>query len=542
MNKIANPVLTGFHPDPSICRCGEDYYIATSTFEWFPGVRIFHSRDLAHWRLVSRPLDRISQLDMTGNPDSGGIWAPCLSYADGQFWLLYTDVKVIDAPWKNGRNFLVTAKDIAGPWSEPIPMGNGGFDPSLFHDDDGRKYYVYRKWGPRHHSNPNNHILLQEYFPDEHKLSEKRVRLFSGTHRKLTEGPHIYKRGNFYYLLVAEGGTVYQHTATVARSEKLFGPYELHPDETIVTTAHCPENTLQKAGHASLVHTHTDEWYLAYIVARPLVLDSQDVTDDMRGYCPLGRETAIEKIYWKDDWPYAVGGQHAKNFVDAPDMEAREWSENEYFVDTFDSAELDPEWQTLRIPFSRTIGELIPEQSILRLYGRDSLVSLFTQATVAQRWRHFNFEASTQLSFQPRNDQQTAGLVCYYNTLNWVYCFVDFDEELNCRTIKVIQVDKGDALYCLHEKPIVVSQAASHIWLKVSVNEAVFQFSFSLDGIEWHAIEHTFPAWKLSDDYIMGKGFFTGAFVGLHCADISADGCHADFHRFEYCPGAGNAS
>ena len=142
--EITNPILTGFNPDPSLCRQGEDYYIATSTFEWFPGVRIYHSRDLKNWSLVSTPLDRVSMLDMKGNPDSGGIWAPCLSYADGKFWLLYTDVKIVDSPWKNGRNFLVTAPSIEGPWSEPVPMGNGGFDPSLFHDDDGRKYYLYR--------------------------------------------------------------------------------------------------------------------------------------------------------------------------------------------------------------------------------------------------------------------------------------------------------------------------------------------------------------------------------------------------------------
>ncbi|HDT6047981.1 TPA: family 43 glycosylhydrolase, partial [Raoultella planticola] len=142
MYTITNPILTGFNPDPSMCRQGEDYYIATSTFEWFPGVRIYHSRDLKNWSLVSTPLDRVSMLDMKGNPDSGGIWAPCLSYADGLFWLLYTDVKIVDSPWKNGRNYLVTAPSIEGPWSEPIAMGNGGFDPSLFHDLDGRKYYI----------------------------------------------------------------------------------------------------------------------------------------------------------------------------------------------------------------------------------------------------------------------------------------------------------------------------------------------------------------------------------------------------------------
>lgn len=181
MYQIENPILTGFNPDPSLCRVGEDYYIATSTFEWFPGVRIYHSRDLKNWSLVSTPLDSVALLDMKGNPDSGGIWAPCLSYADGQFWLLYTDVKIVDSPWKNGRNFLVTAPSVEGPWSDPIPMGNGGFDPSLFHDTDGRKYYIYRPWGPRHHSNPHNTIVMQEFFVDTHSLSPQRSTLFTGT-------------------------------------------------------------------------------------------------------------------------------------------------------------------------------------------------------------------------------------------------------------------------------------------------------------------------------------------------------------------------
>ena len=537
MNIISNPVLTGFHPDPSICRCGEDYFIATSTFEWFPGVRIFHSRDLANWRLISRPLDRTALLDMKGNPDSGGIWAPCLSYADGRFWLLYTDVKVIDAPWKNGRNYLVTAQDIRGPWGKPISMGNGGFDPSLFHDDDGRKYYVYRKWGPRHHSNPNNHILLQEYFPKEQRLSKKRELLFTGTQRKLTEGPHIYKRGAYYYLLTAEGGTVYEHTATVARSENLLGPYELHPDETIVTTRHRPANQLQKAGHASLVHTHTGEWYAAYLVGRPLIADLKETTNDMRGYCPLGRETALDKIVWKDDWPYASGGQHAKDQVDGPDVEIHKWPTDENFVDEFDSDELDPEWQTLRIPFNSKIGQLVPEKSLLRLHGKDSLVSRFTQATVARRWQHFNFEAETRLGFQPENDQQMAGLTCYYNTLNWSLFFVDFDEALNCRTIKLTQLDRGEARYFLHQEPIAIPPTANEIWLKVSVSAATYRFSYSLDGVDWQPVGPPLPAWKLSDDYVAGKGFFTGAFVGLHCTDMSGDGCFADFHRFEYRPG-----
>ena len=149
MAKIRNPILPGFNPDPSICRVGDDYFIATSTFEWYPGVQIHHSSDLVNWRLVRRPLDRAEQLDMRGNPDSGGIWAPCLSYADGQFWLVYTDVKRLEGNFKDAHNYIVTAPSIEGPWSDRTYVNSSGFDPSLFHDDDGRKWFVNMVWDHR---------------------------------------------------------------------------------------------------------------------------------------------------------------------------------------------------------------------------------------------------------------------------------------------------------------------------------------------------------------------------------------------------------
>lgn len=169
--KITNPVLKGFNPDPSICRAGEDYYMAVSTFEWFPGVQIYHSKDLVHWRLAARPLQKTSQLDMKGNPDSGGVWAPCLSYADGQFWLIYSDIKVVDGPFKDGHNYLVTADEVDGEWSDPVRLNSSGFDPSLFHDPSGKKYVLNMLWDHRekHHSFAG--IALQEYSVSEKNWS-----------------------------------------------------------------------------------------------------------------------------------------------------------------------------------------------------------------------------------------------------------------------------------------------------------------------------------------------------------------------------------
>ena len=177
MNMIHNPILPGFNPDPSICRVGDDYYIATSTFEWYPGVQIHHSTDLVNWTLVKRPLDRASQLDMRGNPDSCGVWAPCLSHADGLFWLVYTDVKRFDGNFKDAHNYIVTAPAIEGPWSDPVYVNSSGFDPSLFHDDDGRKWFLNMLWNhvsDRRWRQPETPsfagILLQEYDAKAGKL------------------------------------------------------------------------------------------------------------------------------------------------------------------------------------------------------------------------------------------------------------------------------------------------------------------------------------------------------------------------------------
>ena len=229
MRVIRNPVLRGFNPDPSIVRVGDDYYIATSTFEWFPGVCIHHSRDLEHWRLVSHPLDRPALLDMRGDPNSGGVWAPCLSWSGGLFHLVYTDMKRWAGQVKDCHNYLTTAPSVEGPWSDPVFLNSSGFDASLFHDTDGRKWLLNMLWDHRAAQSGFGGILLQEYSAERKQLVGEPSLVFRGTDLGLVEGPHLYKRGGFYYLLTAEGGTFATHAATVARSARLQGPYEVMP-------------------------------------------------------------------------------------------------------------------------------------------------------------------------------------------------------------------------------------------------------------------------------------------------------------------------
>ncbi|MCA1010111.1 glycoside hydrolase family 43 protein [Halobacillus halophilus] len=533
MSTIQNPILTGFNPDPSICRAGEDYYIAVSTFEWFPGVGIYHSKDLKNWRLISRPLNRLNQLNMRGNPDSGGIWAPALSYEDGQFWLIYTDVKVVDGQWKDCHNYLVTCDTIDGQWSDPIHLNSSGFDPSLFHDEDGKKYLVNMVWDHRIRNHNFYGIVLQEYDHGEQKLIGKPQMIFKGTDVKLTEAPHLYKLNGYYYLLTAEGGTKFEHQATIARSENLEGPYEVHPDNPLITTWPYPRNPLQKAGHASLVKTHTNEWFLVHLTGRPLTPENKPLLQP-RGYCPLGRETAIQRLEWSNDWPYVVGGNQPSLSIKGPSIDEHSWGQDYDEKDDFDSKELNHHFQSLRIPLGKDILSLEENPGHLRLYGKESLTSPFTQAFVARRWQHFQFTAETKVDFEPESFQQAAGLVNYYNTRNWTALQISWDEEKG-KVLDVTTCDNFTFDQPLKE-PISIPDSDDSIYLRSEVRDNFYYYSYSFDGEKWQDIPLTFESYKLSDDYVDGGGFFTGAFVGMQCQDLSGRSKPADFDYFIYRP------
>jgi xylan 1,4-beta-xylosidase len=520
---IQNPILRGFNPDPSILRVGHDYYIATSTFEWFPGVQIHHSRDLVHWRLLTHPLSRTSQLNMLGNPDSCGIWAPCLSHDGNRFYLIYTDVKtwgVMDA-FKDTHNYMVTAPDIMGPWSEPVYLNSSGFDPSLFHDDDGRKWFLNMLWDHRQGRNPFAGILLQEYDPVRQKLVGPVHNIFKGTPIGVTEGSHIYKRDGWYYLLVAEGGTTYEHAATIARSRSLTGPYEVHPQNPLLTSQGDAGLELQKAGHASLVQTQDGEWYMAHLCGRPLT---------PLGACNLGRETALQKLYWpKGEWPrLASGGNRPQVSVEAPNLPAHPFPAQPE-RDDFSGPELSLHWQTQRLPHNASWLSLTERPGHLRIRGRESLISRHAQSLIARRLQAHHAEAETVLEFEPEYFQHMAGLVAYYDTQNWVYCCISRDERLG----KVIRLMQNDNRRYSEPFEEVSVDGLGRVYLKVRFAGPVFQFFYSADGQNWKPVGGDFEAGKLADDYCQGLAF-TGTFIGLCAQDLSGGHRAADFDYFSY--------
>ncbi len=528
---IHNPILRGFNPDPNIVRVGDDYYIITSTFEWFPGFQVHHSRDLRNWRLLTRPLDRVSQLDMAGNPDSCGVWAPCLSHREGVFYLVYTNVRSFDGPFIDTPNYLVTATDILGPWSEPVPLNASGFDVSLFHDRDGRSWLTNMVVDHRGDKLFGG-IVLQEYDRRQQELVGEIHHIFDGTELGRTEGPHLYRRGGYYYLMLAEGGTGYEHAMTLARSREITGPYEVHPHNPVITALGKPESYLQKTGHGDLVETPDGKWYAVFLASRPLPGTRR---------CTLGRESAIERVEWRDDgWLYlAAGGSTPRREVEAPDLADHPFTPPSGHLD-FDEPKIDLHFQSLRVPMTADWVTQSERPGYLRLYGRESLGSTFRQSLIARRVQSHHVEASTCVEFAPRNFQQMAGLVCYYNTYHYHYlylCGEDYGGDPTRKKLDILTCDKYQVKESLAE-PIDLT-GVDRVFLKVDFDGTALQFYYAREEGAWENVGPVLDGSILSDDYVEDievrfRACFTGAFVGLCCQDLSGQGLHADFDWFDY--------
>ena len=454
---IQNPILPGFCPDPSIIRVEDDYYIATSSFEWWPGVKIYHSKDLQHYEQLPSPLNRLSQLNMIGEADSCGVWAPDISWDGEYYWLIYTDVKTRTSGFFNTHNYLVRTKDIRGSWSEPVYLNSTGFDPSFFHDTDGKKYVVNM-------INNFKGILVQEYDPVKECLVGEAKNVFAGTGRNYTEGPHIYHIGEYYYLLMAEGGTSYGHMVTMARARSIWGPYEEDPGNPVLTSDVENPEALQRCGHGDLVCTQNGEWYMVHLCSRTLKGERKSV---------LGRETSIQKMTWNEEgWlRMACGGRFGQMETESPagieEYLFPEEDEKNYGREEFDfdgkgvalagdersaecalsedgtlpagntlsvggilSAEncfLDVRYTSLRQPYG-SFASITERPGYLRLYGQESLNSCYHVSLIARRQQAKEVQVETCVEFEPKCREQMAGLAYMYDTGNY-YLLVKTREE-----------------------------------------------------------------------------------------------------------------
>lgn len=587
-NTIHNPILRGFHPDPSIIRVGDDYYIATSTFEWWPGVRLHHSRDLVHWELIEYPLNRISQLDLRGVGASQGIWAPCLTYDQGTFYLVYTIVRSFYCNMYDTENYLVTAQDIHGPWSDPVALNNFGFDPSLFHDEDGRKYMVSMVTDHRVPKKYAGRLVLQEFDPVKMAMTGPVKDIYRADHIFL-EGPHIFRRKDWYYLFAADTGTGEAHGQTILRSKCVWGPYEMYQADfmqresdkeaySILTSRHHEDILLQKSGHCDLVETKEGEWYAVHLCGRAgrdrNPADAKRFPGSRRYM--IGRETAIQKMRWtEDDWlvmesgdtvpqteveglpeqagrPMTYEREEARQEDTAqtittadrtveekdaatPYREAvmeksanREEKTDTLVRDDFDAPVLSLDYQSLRIPMDGHYLSLSARPGWLRMYGRSGLSSKFSQTLIARRMTEYHMKASACMEFEPEVFKQMAGLIFLYDTDNYLYLHVSHDEEIG-KCITLLKAENKKYEYLTEYLP-VKEHTAVYLRLLIEENEVQFYYGYAEDELQ--KIGPRVNAGFLSDE-ACDEGWFTGAMIGICCQDLTGFGRYADFDYFE---------
>ena len=532
---ITNPVLPGFYPDPSLCRVGDDYYLATSTFEWWPGVTLHHSRDLVHWRSLGGILNQPGMMDLAGVPDSGGVWAPCLTHAHGRFWLLFTVVQAfqpaaIDRPtaFKDTLNFVTSAEHLDGPWTTPVMLNADGFDPSLFHDDDGRTWLLGMAWDFRASGLDRfGGILLQEFDRATTTLVGSQRTIFTGTSAGITEGPHLYRRDGWYYLVTAEGGTEWNHQVTVARSRTIAGPYAVHPDNPLLTAVGAPAGTLARAGHGSWIDTPAGETWMAHLCTRPVSARSGEQR------CPLGRETALQRVVWgADGWPrLAHGGRFPATTLPAPvGLPATPWPVPATVHD-FADGRLPPDFATLRQAPDPAWIQITPGR--LRLIGRGSPHGRRAFSVAARRVQHHHANATCTLDCRPTHTRHAAGLIAYYDSQQWVFLHASHDVALG-QVLRLAWCDDGAVTW--HDELI---PCTGPVDLGFDLAPASLRARWRAPGGTWRHLGPDLDATMLADEAAPRTGLnFTGMFLGLAAWDLHRWSWPADFTSFAYQPGA----
>ena len=538
---IKNPILSGFNPDPCICRKGEDYYMAVSSFEWFPGIPVYHSKDLKNWELYTHVLTDDSLVDLKKLPSAKGIWAPCLTYCEKEdlFYVVYGVMNSMNARYFDVDNYLITAKDIKGPWSEPVYIHSSGFDASILHDDDGRKYIVSLEWETREGYEKPGAICMVEYSKEKKEIVGYPKRIWSGgTDRGCIEAPHLTKRGDYYYIMCAEGGTGYGHSVTMGRAKNVWGPYEGDPTNPILTSIpgdfyerhdpdHLkpkyfnPESVLQKSGHGSYVETQLGEVYMVHLTARPFVPELR---------CTLGRETAIQKMKWTDDgWLRMYDNSNlAKEYVEESKLPEYKVPEIPDF-DDFDREELGIQYYAPRISPS-SFADVKARPGYVRIRGQESRCSLNKVSILARKLTSVYATVTTKMDFKPEVHQHSAGLIMYYDNMNYIYLRKYYSETLGQSALSVIHLENGEKTEFLNTR-IPVDECPVYLRLKVEGRQSYFEWSY--DGEVYNKIGKLFDTTKFSDEYCK-YGEFTGTFVGLTCADRVKHKHYADFDFFNY--------
>ncbi|OMD36945.1 glycoside hydrolase 43 family protein [Paenibacillus borealis] len=500
--EYTNPVIPGFHPDPSICRAGDDYYLVTSSFEYFPGVPIFHSKDLVHWRQIGHCLTTAEQLPLANAWSSGGIFAPTIRYHNGWFYMVTTNVSGIG-------NFFVKTKNPEGAWSEPIPVAQNGIDPSLLFDDDNRVYFQSSRTGDQ-----GDGIYQCEIDIETGKMLTESRLIWKGTGGAYPEAPHLYNINGIYFLMIAEGGTEYGHMETIARSNLPYGPYEPCPYNPILSNRSM-NSKIHATGHADLIEAQDGSWWAVCLGIRP-------ASYPMGHH--LGREVFLAPVTWTaEGWPVIGKDTHIEPIMDAPKLPEVLWREKPV-RDHFNDSLLSFEWSFLRNP---VVGSwsLQERPGYLVLHGHQALLDeAASPAFVGRRLCHFSSNIETELEYEPQDDGEEAGLTIYMDEKHHYDLAIRSLQGRKTvvfrRTVGSLKVEETKEC---PEGPVVLR-----------IQALPDKFTVSFQSAQSGIIEMGWGETHLLSTEVAGG--FTGVFIAMYATSTTGESAPASFDWFDYEP------
>jgi alpha-N-arabinofuranosidase len=534
---FTNPILAGFYPDPSICRVGSDYYLVNSTFSYFPGITIFQSKDVVNWKIIGNVLNRPEQLNLEGHGVSRGIYAPAIRYHNGTYYVTCTLVDI-------GGNFVVTSKSASGPWSNPvwIPQING-IDPSLFFDENGKAYILYNSAPPDDKPLYDGHRTLRMYEFDIENLKvigEEKILVNGGvdiTKKPVwIEGPHIFQKDGYYYLIAAEGGTGDQHSEVVFRSKSVDGPYVPYEKNPVLTQRHLDpkrEFAITCTGHADFVQTGAGDWWAVFLGCRPYRPFEE-------GYINTGRETFLAPVKWEKGWPIITKGNEELQYyyplplpLNIKDIE-RPYSGNFTWRDEFNKESLCRDWMFLRTPKEKWYDLKQTPGSLSIQLRPESCSGNSNPSFLGYRQQHLCGSASTKIGFVPKTENEKAGLLVFQNEQHFYFL---------CKSLEgiepVIQLYKsGDNKNFNGQMELITSQKIGNedkgkeLLLKIEARGCVYSFSYAYEPQKWTLLKDSVDARFLSTRV---SGGFVGCMYALYATSLG-NSCKnvSHFDWFEY--------
>ncbi|MCC6398657.1 MAG: glycoside hydrolase family 43 protein, partial [Bacteroidetes bacterium] len=528
--------LAGFYPDPSVCRVGEDYYLVTSTFAYFPGIPVFHSKDLVNWRVIGHVMDRPEQLNLDGQSVSRGLFAPSIRYHDGKFYVTCTLVDI-------GGNFVATATSPDGPWSNPvwIPEING-IDPSMFFDDDGKAFVLYNSIPPGDTPLYDGHRTIRMYEFDMQKMKVKgeEFLLVNGgtdiTKKPVwIEAPHIFRHNGYYYLIAAEGGTGDNHSEVVFRSSAVGGPYIPYEQNPILTQRHLDAgrpSPITTTGHADFVQTPTGDWWAVFLGCRPY-------PPTERGYYNTGRETFLAPVRWEGGWPIITAGgelvQYSYPFPLPPSSPApTPYGGNFKVTYSFDEGRLHPNLVFLRTPHEQWYDLTSHTGSLTMKLRPETCSGSRNPSFLGHRQQHLNGSAATLMEFFPQASNEKAGMLIFQSEAH--YYFICKSMEKGVPVVQLFRSVAGDTsglkMELMASQHLSPNQGARQLRLMIEAREGTYAFLYAPDGEEWVVLKQDVDASFLSTRV---AGGFVGCMYALYATSMGAPTSRsASFDWFEY--------